>query len=284
MVVQPQPCRGQPLGRTRRSGRPDQQATVTARNRPGPDGLAPGCMASRAGPSQSRDTEIDECGRRAMSREELEAEVLRLRSRHGEAGGEAFGRKLRSTPAGRDELFAAVEKTRVPMILTNPNLPDDPIVFANRPSRTSPVTMPTNCLAATAASCRDRAQTLPSPGHPDALAAKRDTAIDILNYKRDGTPFLNELFVSRSWIGMGMSSTISAARLMLRGTETPGGSSPPTSGVIGRSSTVPSISPSSLSIAMAGHRLERWRRADLRLDSRRDARAARRLHFHAGGS
>ncbi|MBE7200181.1 MAG: PAS domain-containing protein, partial [Parafilimonas terrae] len=69
---------------------------------------------------------------KSLSREELEAEVLRLRARTGEDRTTAFGRALRSTPTGRDELLSAVEKTRMPMILTDPNQPDDPIVFANR--------------------------------------------------------------------------------------------------------------------------------------------------------
>ncbi len=132
-----------------------------------------------------------------MSREELEAEVLRLRSPHPDAPGEAFGRKLFSTPAKRDELFAAVEKTRLPMILTDPNLPDDPIVFANRAFQELSGYDSDELLGR---NCRFLQGPGTDPGQiqdiRDALAAKRDTAIDIVNYKRDGTPFLNELFIS----------------------------------------------------------------------------------------
>ena len=132
-----------------------------------------------------------------MSREELEAEVLRLRSLLPGADGEAFGRTVLSTPAGRDALFAAVEKTRTPMILTDPSLPDDPIVFANRAFQE---------LSGYGAhelvghNCRFLQGPGTDPDHVqairDALAAKRDVAVDILNYRRDGTPFLNELFIS----------------------------------------------------------------------------------------
>ncbi|WP_279599834.1 hypothetical protein [Methylobacterium sp. E-065] len=69
---------------------------------------------------------------KSLSRDELEAEILRLRWLQAGGSPEAFGRQVRTTPGGRDELFAAVEKTRTPMILTDPSRPDDPIVFANR--------------------------------------------------------------------------------------------------------------------------------------------------------
>nr|WP_275450190.1 hypothetical protein [Pseudomonas amygdali] len=33
---------------------------------------------------------------------------------------------------GKDIFFAAVETTRMPMIVTDPNRPDNPIIFSNR--------------------------------------------------------------------------------------------------------------------------------------------------------
>ncbi len=83
------------------------------------------------------------------------------------------------------------------MILTDPNLPDDPIVFANRAFQElsgygADELVGHNC------------RFLQGPGTDpaqvqairDALSSKRDVAVDILNYRRDGTPFLNELFIS----------------------------------------------------------------------------------------
>lgn len=120
----------------------------------------------------------------ALSREELEAEVLRLRSRHPETEGEAFGRKLQSTPAGREQLLSAVEKTRMPMILTDPSLPDDPIVFANRAFQDLSGYGAEDLVGH---NCRFLQGPETDPAHVqairDALAAKRDIAIDILNYR-----------------------------------------------------------------------------------------------------
>ncbi len=163
----------------------------------GPDGLAPDAWR-RGHPSANREMWVlAESDVGAMSREDLEAEVLRLRSPHPVAEGEAFGRRQRTTPAGREELFAAAEKTRVPMILTDPNLPDDPIVFANRAFQDL-CGYPAEELVGR--NCRFLQGPGTDPAHVrairDALASGGDVAVDILNYRRDGTPFVNELFVS----------------------------------------------------------------------------------------
>ena len=134
---------------------------------------------------------------KSLSRDELEAEILRLRKLQAGGSDEAFGRRVRTTPGGRDELFAAVEKTRTPMILTDPTRPDDPIVFANRAFQDLSGYGADELLGR---NCRFLQGPDTDPAHVqairDALAARRDLAIDIVNYRRDGTPFLNELFIS----------------------------------------------------------------------------------------
>ena len=133
----------------------------------------------------------------ALSREELEAEVLRLRRMVQEPEAEVFGRPVRTTPAGRDELYAAVEKSRMPMILTDPNLPDDPIIFVNRAFQDLSGYRADELLGR---NCRFLQGPETDPTHVqairEALAAKRDIAVDILNYRHDGTTFLNELYIS----------------------------------------------------------------------------------------
>jgi PAS domain S-box-containing protein len=93
--------------------------------------------------------------------------------------------------------FAAVETTRMPMIVTDPHQPDNPIIFANQ--------------AFLAMTGYDRNEIV---GHncrflqgpqtdPDTVAALRDAirdrielATEILNYRKDGSSFWNALFVS----------------------------------------------------------------------------------------
>ncbi|NJC05080.1 PAS domain S-box-containing protein [Sphingomonas kaistensis] len=92
--------------------------------------------------------------------------------------------------------FAAIEMTRMPMILTDPNLDDNPIVFANKAfldltGYEESEILGRNCRFLQGANT-DR----------EAVAALRDTvntggsiALEILNYKRDGTPFWNAVFI-----------------------------------------------------------------------------------------
>ncbi|HWJ96125.1 MAG TPA: histidine kinase famiy protein [Telluria sp.] len=92
--------------------------------------------------------------------------------------------------------FAAVEMTRMPMVVTDPNRPDDPIVFANNAffdltgyrhddvvGRNCRLLQGPDTDPRTVAEVRN------------ALAEQRAVAVDILNYKADGTPFWNALFI-----------------------------------------------------------------------------------------
>jgi PAS domain S-box-containing protein len=92
--------------------------------------------------------------------------------------------------------FAAVEMTRMPMVVTDPNLPDNPIVFANNAfldltGYDEGEVLGRNCRflqgpdtdRATVAEVRK------------ALSEQRAVAVDLLNYKADGEPFWNALFI-----------------------------------------------------------------------------------------
>ncbi|MBQ5950379.1 ATP-binding protein [Massilia sp. ST3] len=92
--------------------------------------------------------------------------------------------------------FAAVEMTRMPMVVTDPRLDDNPIVFANNAffdltGYEEKDVLGRNCRflqgpdtdRATVAEVRQ------------AVAEERAVAVDILNYKADGTPFWNALFL-----------------------------------------------------------------------------------------
>jgi PAS domain S-box-containing protein len=121
--------------------------------------------------------------------------------RPGPAGGPGLSNWQEATVArpGLDDrggvFFAAAEMTRMPMVVTDPNRPDNPIVFANgafcdltgyargdlRPQLPLP----------------PRRAHRPRDGAPDreALAERRPVAVEVLNYRKDGTPFWNALFI-----------------------------------------------------------------------------------------
>jgi len=98
----------------------------------------------------------------------------------------------------RDDIFfAAIETTRMPMLVTDPRQPDNPIVFTNRAflsmsGYTEEEIIGRNCRflqgpeteRATISAIRD------------AVAKRREITVEILNYRKDGSSFWNALFVS----------------------------------------------------------------------------------------
>ena len=96
-----------------------------------------------------------------------------------------------------DVFFAAIEMTRMPMILTDPRKPDNPIVFANNAffdltGYTEEEIVGRNCRFLQGAKT--------DPDHVselrEAVEAKRAVSVEILNYKRDGTPFWNAVYIA----------------------------------------------------------------------------------------
>ncbi|WP_294443297.1 histidine kinase famiy protein [uncultured Sphingomonas sp.] len=93
--------------------------------------------------------------------------------------------------------FAAVKTTRMPMIVTDPNVPDNPIVFANPAFMNMTGYGPDELIGK---NCR----LLQGPDtDPDTITElrrsieqRRETAVEILNYKKNGAAFWNALFMS----------------------------------------------------------------------------------------
>lgn len=92
--------------------------------------------------------------------------------------------------------FTAVEMTRMPMLVTDPNQPDNPIVFANLAfldltQYPEDEVIGRNCRFLQGPQTdRDTVDEIRS-----AVRDQRAIAVDLLNYKRDGSPFWNALFV-----------------------------------------------------------------------------------------
>lgn len=92
--------------------------------------------------------------------------------------------------------FAAVEMTRMPMVVTDPNQPDNPIVFINRAFLDLTGYEEANVLGR---NCRFLQGEHTDPETVAEVRAGvsevRAVAVDILNYKADGTSFWNALFI-----------------------------------------------------------------------------------------
>ena len=100
--------------------------------------------------------------------------------------------------SGRGDPFAAaVRATRMPMIVTDPRQDDNPIIFCNEAFQKlsgyeRDEIIGTNCRFLQGPKT-DRAKVAEVRA---AIAAGTDVAVDLLNYRKDGSTFWNALYVS----------------------------------------------------------------------------------------
>jgi PAS domain S-box-containing protein len=103
-----------------------------------------------------------------------------------------------------DPFSAAIRATRMPMIVTDPKQPDNPIIFANDAflTMTGYAREDVNGV-----NCRFLQGPDTDPAHvkkiKEALARGEDVSVDILNYRKDGTPFWNGLYISPVYNALG---------------------------------------------------------------------------------
>jgi PAS domain S-box-containing protein len=92
---------------------------------------------------------------------------------------------------------AALERTREPMVVTDPRLPDNPIVFANPAflaltGYDADEVLGRNCRFLQGPDTDPAAVALVR----DAVAGRREVKVQLLNYRKDGGTFWNELHLS----------------------------------------------------------------------------------------
>jgi PAS domain S-box-containing protein len=128
---------------------------------------------------------------------QLLAEIARLRLLLDEAGIDETGQRRGGSVHGYDRpFFAAFRHTRMPMAVTDPSLPDNPLVFVNAAFLDLTGYAESEVLGR---NCRF----LQGPGtDPEAVArirraivAGEEITLDILNYRRNGSAFWNELYI-----------------------------------------------------------------------------------------
>lgn len=110
---------------------------------------------------------------------------------------ERIDHEIHRMDRGHDPFPAAVRATRMPMLITDPRLPDNPIVFANDAfgkltGYTREETLGRNCRflqgPATDSDSVDRIRI--------AVATKEPIEIELLNYRKDGSTFWNRVLIS----------------------------------------------------------------------------------------
>nr|WP_293249949.1 histidine kinase famiy protein [Panacagrimonas sp.] len=117
--------------------------------------------------------------------------------RNAAASGAPSSGDERFRRARHDIFFAAVSVTRMPMIVTDPNQRDQPIVYANpaflqMTGYREDELIGRNCRFLQGPETdRETVDELRA-----AIAEQRETAVEILNYKKSGASFWNALFMS----------------------------------------------------------------------------------------
>ncbi len=118
-------------------------------------------------------------------------------SRDTSADAERIAAELVGQDVGTDPFVAAVRATRMPMIITNPRLPDNPVVFTNNAfCRLSGYTreeiLGRNCRFLQGAD----SDPATIKRIREALARVEPLEIDILNYRKNGETFWNRLLMA----------------------------------------------------------------------------------------
>jgi PAS domain S-box-containing protein len=112
------------------------------------------------------------------------------------------GIELRSEVQGfssdhKDIFYAAIQRSRMPMLLTDPNIEDNPIVFFNESFQQLCGYDADEILGR---NCRFLQGPETDAGKiafiRDQVRGEKDCSVELLNYRKDGTPFWNALFVS----------------------------------------------------------------------------------------
>lgn len=128
------------------------------------------------------------------------------------------GDRLAAEHASDDPFAAAFEHTRMPMIITDPAQRDNPIIFSNEAfSRLTGYgreeLIGQNCRILQGAETDGAAVAKVRA----AIAAKESVAVDILNYRKDGSTFWNALFISPVWEADGRVRYFFASQLDFTG-------------------------------------------------------------------
>ncbi|MET0180584.1 MAG: PAS domain-containing protein [Novosphingobium sp.] len=101
-------------------------------------------------------------------------------------------------PDRRELALVAVERTRMPMVVTNPRRPDNPIVLANQAfldltGYTADEIIGRNCRFLQGVGTSDEDVDAIRRG---IAAQDRSVSVELLNYRKDGTSFWNQLSIS----------------------------------------------------------------------------------------
>jgi PAS domain S-box-containing protein len=107
------------------------------------------------------------------------------------------GDRLADAHVREDPFAAAFKATRMPMIVTDPHQDDNPIIFCNAAFQKLTGYSDAELVGRNCRLLQGPETERQTVGRIcEAISASQDISVDILNYKKDGSPFWNALFVS----------------------------------------------------------------------------------------
>lgn len=100
-------------------------------------------------------------------------------------------------PGGEDIFFAAVQMSRMPMCLTDPHQPDNPIVFCNQAFEALTGYGHNDVIGRNCRFLQGEMTNLATVVEiKEALRRREEIHLELLNYRKDGSSFWNALFIS----------------------------------------------------------------------------------------
>ena len=143
----------------------------------------------------------DETARLRRDLDEAKAEIAALKAKDPQAGDARDAARIieeiTGTDNGTDPFAAAVKATRMPMVISNPRLPDNPIVFVND-AFCRLCGYPREDILGRNCRFLQGAQTNPETVLllRAAINKRESIKIDILNYRKTGETFWNRLLMA----------------------------------------------------------------------------------------
>ncbi|HEY9699006.1 MAG TPA: EAL domain-containing protein [Trichocoleus sp.] len=165
------------------------------------EAILKGCYAPMILLTGQGDHEVDVAAIRTgaadyLVKSELNAAILERAIRHAIEHSQTLA-KLRQALHEKNQLAQAIANVTVGVVITDPNLPNNPVIFIN-PAFTTLTGYTSSEILGKNCRCLQGAETDPVAVRQlsEAVRQRKSITRTLINYRKDGTPFWNELILN----------------------------------------------------------------------------------------